>query len=967
MRATHEPREDPRSPPRPLGPLAALCLHGLAAGSGFAALVYEVVWTRRLTFVFGATIRAVSAVLAAYMGGLALGALAASRRASATRAPIRAFGVLEACVAFAGLAVPFAIAGLRAVDSTLYDGGAAHGGLTAARLLLAFVVVGAPAGLMGASFPLLVRAVGGEDSARVATIYAANTAGAVAGTFFAGFYALGALGVTRTERVAVAVNLLVAGLAVALARVTQGGPNAPASSAQDTDRASEEADTPADTANLRAPRASSSSESPGESPGEQSVESTTGPASESSGEPLSESPGIPTRWLLASAVVTGAACVACEVLWSRALAFSLSWLNNTTYTFPAMLGLVLLGVAGGSALVAPWLARTRRPAVLYAWLVTLAGLAVARSAWTMSTRGTAPFGDPLGPGAQLVARRALANVLAETGAVVLPTALLLGAAFPALIRAARTARGERVGFSARAYSASTVGSIAGSLAAAFVIAPRAGIVRGVLLVGAALSLTGLGLLARASGRPRGSERLAWLGVIACLLGLTTRMSSRPLLSADGAPTVHYEEGPTATVAVARAADGYLRLDVDGVPVAGTSPTMLTDQKSLAHIPMMLLEAPSSALTVGFGSGGTSHSLLLHPGLARVRAVEIAPEILRAAPSLTASNHGVLSRSDPRYQVILDDARSYLAHTRATYDLIATDCTDLRYRSNANLYDLEYFRFCRGRLNPGGVVAVWLPLGGLSREMFKVALRTFGEVFPDFVVFWPNGQPSHYVVLLGWRDRRVIRWDRMTEVLARAPVRDDLREISLDDPVKILSTLVADGGSLRAALSDAPVNTEDAPVLEFVSPLTGYAPRVIEDNLEFLLAHRAPIETLVRDVIPPAQSERLGRMAAAVGTVITAHGASFRGETLGAARGYLDALAQAPDDLAVRDRSRELVRDLSLARGEGDPWGALLRCRFEQLAGDAEAASRCYDSLARVSDDEVRGSALRWRFSRSNAR
>jgi spermidine synthase len=900
--------------------LRAWSLHGLAVASGFSALVYEVVWTRRLTFVFGATIRAVSAVLAAYMGGLALGALLASRRATVTSAPIRAFGLIEGCVGVAGLAVSYAMGALRAADSLLYDGGVARGGVTTARFLLAFLVVGAPAALMGASFPMLVRA-GGEGSARVATLYAANTAGAVLGTFFAGFFSLGAWGVTATERLAVAVNLGVCALAMFLSRALSD-----ARSGRAEERA---ADEPAGI------------EQEPEGPDERTERT--------------ERTG---RWLLGSAAVTGAACVACEVLWSRALAFSLSWLNNTTYTFPAMLGAVLLGLALGSALIAPWLARTRRPEALYATLVALAGLSVARSASVMAARGSAPFGNPLGPGEQLVAPRALANVLAETAAVVLPAAVLLGAAFPAVIRAMRGGtRGERA---ARAYAASTVGSIAGSVLAAFVLAPRVGIVRGIHVLGAAVSLTGLALLARARDR---SRVFAWgaTAVTAVCLAAIIAGTPRSPLRADDAPIVHYEEGPTATVAVARAADGFLRLDVDGVPVAGTSPTMLTDQKSLAHYPMMLLDAPRSALTVGFGSGGTSHSLLLHSGLSRVRAVEIAPEVLRAAPTLTASNHGVLSRSAPRYQVILDDARSYLAHTRATYDLIATDCTDLRYRSNANLYDREYFRFCRARLAPGGVVAVWLPLGGLSREMFKVALRTFGEVFPDFAVFWPNGQPSHYVVLLGWRDRRSLRWDRMRAVLEQQPIHEDLREISLEDPVKVLSTLLADGASLRSALADAPINTEDTPVLEFVSPLTGYSPRVIEDNLEFLLAHRAPVATLVTDTLPSAQSARLARMESALGTLISAHGASFRGDTLGAARGYLEALALAPEDTAVRDRARELIGDLSRARPAGDPWAALLRCRFEQLAGDRSIAARCLDSLSRVSDDEVRGSALRWRI------
>src|SRR5690606_33311294 len=150
-----------------------------------------------------------------------------------------------------------------------------------------------------------------------------------------------------------------------------------------------------------------------------------------------------------------------------------------------------------------------------------------------------------------------------------------------------------------------------------------------------------------------------------------------------------EEGSLATVAVVENNLKARTLYVDGVGVAGTDPILQTDQKSLAHVPMGLLENPTSALTVGFGSGGASYSLLLHDRLRQVDCVEISATVPKAAPHLTAANHAFLERNDPRYRLIYDDARSHLTHTDQRYDFIATDCTDLRYKSNANLYDLEY--------------------------------------------------------------------------------------------------------------------------------------------------------------------------------------------------------------------------------------------------------------------------------------
>ncbi|TMA24461.1 MAG: spermidine synthase, partial [Deltaproteobacteria bacterium] len=85
-------------------------LLGCFFGSGFAALLYQTVWTRELSFVFGTSELAVAAVLAAYMGGLALGAAAAARAAGRLRRPVLAYGLLELAIAVSALAVPAGIA-----------------------------------------------------------------------------------------------------------------------------------------------------------------------------------------------------------------------------------------------------------------------------------------------------------------------------------------------------------------------------------------------------------------------------------------------------------------------------------------------------------------------------------------------------------------------------------------------------------------------------------------------------------------------------------------------------------------------------------------------------------------------------------------------------------------------------------------------------------------------------------------
>ena len=96
--------------------------------SGFAALLYQTAWTRELSFVFGTSELAIAAVLAAYMGGLALGAAAAARFAMRLRRPVLVYGVLELAIALCALSVPTGIRLINAIYVGVLGGGGSGGG-----------------------------------------------------------------------------------------------------------------------------------------------------------------------------------------------------------------------------------------------------------------------------------------------------------------------------------------------------------------------------------------------------------------------------------------------------------------------------------------------------------------------------------------------------------------------------------------------------------------------------------------------------------------------------------------------------------------------------------------------------------------------------------------------------------------------------------------------------------------------
>src|SRR5689334_7356337 len=217
--------------PAPHAAAASLRLAFVAcyAASGAAALIYEVTWTRLLTLHIGHTVAAVSTVLAAFMGGLAVGAWLAGRHPPPRTRGLEVYAALEIVAALIAIALPFALHALQPALASAYADGDAPLRFAAIRVTLTLALVAVPAAAMGATFPITTAwfsaaaapdASGGgtHAAADAALLYAANTAGAAAGAIAAGFWLLPTLGMRATTWIGVALNVCAALGAVALAR-----------------------------------------------------------------------------------------------------------------------------------------------------------------------------------------------------------------------------------------------------------------------------------------------------------------------------------------------------------------------------------------------------------------------------------------------------------------------------------------------------------------------------------------------------------------------------------------------------------------------------------------------------------------------------------------------------------------------------------------------------------------------------
>jgi predicted membrane-bound spermidine synthase len=456
------------SPTRPstrVRPIRRGLILALFVGSGAAGLVYQVVWSRELVLVFGNTTQAVATIVTAFMAGLGFGSLVGGRWANRSAQPLRLYGALELGVAVFAVLLPFAFDDLAEVYRGAYPSLVDNTfGLTAVRFALALAAVAPATFLMGATLPLLVRYLVrtlDEAGARLGELYAANTAGAVAGTVIAGFVLIEFLGLRLTSCVAVALNLLAGSGALVLSRL--------AARPRELDRIEGSRDDLA--GNAPEPARSVEAARLADGDGTQDGRPRDNDATTSGFEGVRLAP----RWaILLATFISGFVSLALEVLWTRMLS---EGTGSSIYIFTTILAIFLAGIAIGSAIYRRWSSpRRERAGTLGVCLGIVGILAQATVVLGSGVVGTVPF-------------------VVRTVVVLLPATILMGYAFPLtgrLVTPSARAAGGSVGL---LYAANTAGSILGSFSAAFILAGTLGTNGSVLLLGGLNLMVGAALLA----------------------------------------------------------------------------------------------------------------------------------------------------------------------------------------------------------------------------------------------------------------------------------------------------------------------------------------------------------------------------------------------------------------------------------------------------------------------------------------
>jgi spermidine synthase len=774
--------------------------------SGAAGLIYQVAWSKALGLIFGHTAYAVATVLAVFMGGLAAGSAWLGQWSERRERPIALYGWIELGVAATGAVSLAGLAGVRTVYVAAYPYASGHGAaLVALRFVGAAIVLFLPTFLMGGTLPVLVRGLARHSSelgARLARLYWINTAGAVVGTFAAGFLFLPTLGLRQTLGVAVALNLLAGALALRLART-------------------EAAATPA---------------------------ASAVPAKSNATPPVPRS-----RFLLVCFAVVGATAMAYEIGWTRLLS---TQLGSSTYAFTLMLATFLTGIVLGSAIFESWSRRHEVTRMTFALTQTFT--AVAALAFLILFPRLIEVLPPILRATHESFRGLVLAQFAASALAMLPAAVVFGFNFPAvtmLIAGPQSISGSgNAAAVGRAYAWNTLGAIVGATATGFWLLPRLGSFQ-MLAATAAANLVLAAVLSAVSA-PRRMISLAGnaaLLIAAGIIGFSSyfydpavaafntvmywNLYDRPLTLRENAhlvDIVYFADGLNSTISVART-DDYISLRTNGKVDASNHDA--TTQLLLGHLGA-LAHPPRRVLLIGFGSGMTASALARYPELERLDIVEIEPAVIGAAPLLTQLNRNVLD--DARVRVTLDDARNFLFTTRERYDLIVSEPSNPWIAGVATLFTREFYRAALARLAPGGVFVQWMQAYSLYPEDLRMVLATFLSEFHG-ATLWHGDAPD--LILMAPSAPAAEILNRAQAPYSNLHLHEDFKQLGMDEPAGLFGFYMLDDAGLRDFSAGARINTDDLTLLEYHAPRSLLVHGLEDKN-------RSAILLAQRDALPP---------------------------------------------------------------------------------------------------------------------
>jgi spermidine synthase len=530
--------------------------------------------------------------------------------------------------------------------------------------------------------------------------------------------------------------------------------------------------------------------------------------------------------------LSGLTALGAEVVWTRLLSLLL---GATVYTFSIILAVFLIGLWAGSSAGSFLSRRLPHPRLTLAACQIFLAFAITWTSYTLAH--SLPYW-PIDPWLSLDPWFNFEVDLMRCVWAILPATLLWGASFPLAMASIASPGDDPARVSGEVYAANTAGGILGALAFSLWLIPAVGsrdaeqvlIVLSVASSIVAASTVKLSRLRLATAA--GLSALLGLGLVSTVSDVPWQMIAygrrmAPIVRAfdlyDRAnPTkvLFRGEGVNSSVLIAERA-GQRHFYVSGKAEASTAILDMRLERMMGHVPALLNPKPRSVLVVGFGAGVTAGSFALYPEVDDLVICELEPFIPPASTQYFGKeNYEVLH--NPRTRMVYDDARHYIFTTRDKFDVITTDPIHPWVKGTSVLYSKEYYTLVRQHLNPGGVVAQWLPIYDSDPETIRMELATFFSVFPAGTVWSNNLNGDGFdLVLIGRQDPGPIDVDSLQQRLdqpAYDRVSKSIGAVGFHSAVELLATYAGRAADLRPMLANVRINEDLSMRLQYIAGL-----------------------------------------------------------------------------------------------------------------------------------------------------
>jgi len=740
--------------------------------AGAAALIFELVCQRYLSLILGSEAYVVAVTVGFYMVGLSAGSIVFGTFSDKNRK-------LALYLSILGFAV---FCGLSPLVYMLINKFARFRSL-GARVACSLVFMLPATVCAGGVIPCLIKNSG--NIRKPAYIYAAYTLGSVTGALICGYVLIRLIGISATAILAAGLSLL-CGALMYLKRNTN------------------------------------------------SVKSKHKKTKTDAVTPQ-EYPKRIVVAVIAAYCASGFASMVFQVFQTRILTL---FFRDSVYDFTVILTVFLIGLFIGNYFGGRIAAKQKNLLLRFSVLQALAGIAIITGLYIVNfmpgitydiTSPTIMY-ERFGVNAFL-----MSNVIKAgySALVVLIPAFFWGTGFP-LVNKITSAGGENTGrITGLTIGINTLLCAAGSLISAFWLVDILGIRGLVLLSGIICVLAGTaaaasGLIRDGGGGMKQKLILPSLIVITAALWIFLprwnrfEMSTsflKPGQDVEGAYDIlYYKEDAYGVTSVVKFHPTDQKFLTTNRRFCQNSSDMFgpEDHRRLGIIPLLIHPNPKDVLAVGLGAGITLGGANMYPDV-NIDCVEISGSVARAAGYFGEENNYVVDADN--VSIIIDDGRNYIKNAKKNYDVIIADIFFPMSLGSSSLFSREYYELCKDRLNPGGIMAQWIPAHQFSTMELDITIKTFAAVFENCQLWYGLiGTSVPVIGIIGSEQAVVIDGNRLGSLYNNQALSETLAQIALDDKYMMLSHFIADIKNTTVMHDDGiPINTDDKPILEYLNP------------------------------------------------------------------------------------------------------------------------------------------------------